>query len=39
MEKLATHELSQTQKDKYCMIPIIPEMPGIGKSIETESRD
>ena len=31
-------ETSQTQKNKYCMIPLIYELPRVVKFIETEIR-
>lgn len=34
LENTTLSEMSQTQKDKYCMIPV----PGIVKFVETESR-
>ena len=37
LENIMLSEISQTPKDKYCMIPLY-EVPRIGKFIETESR-
>ena len=37
LESIMLSEISQTEKDKYCMIPHIYEGPGGIKFIETES--
>lgn len=37
LESIMLSEINQTQKNKYCMIPLI-EVPRIDKFIETESR-
>ena len=37
LENIMLREISQTQKDKYCMIPLY-EVPRVDKFIETESR-
>jgi len=38
LEDIMLSKKSQLQKDKYCMIPLIYEVPRLVKFIETESR-
>lgn len=38
LKDILPSKINQSQKDKYCMIPLIYKVPGIEKLIETESR-
>lgn len=38
LRSIMLSKISQTLKDKHCTMPLIPEVPRLGKVIETESR-